>query len=64
MIKVIKMYLHGDKDSNYEKAEELGLSEKAIENFAYFGYEVEFDVELDTDTGDTKILTVDGHKVI
>lgn len=59
--KVIKMYLHGSKDSNWETGEEIGLSEDAIkENFAYALYEVEFDVEVDMETGETKIMTVDG----
>lgn len=57
MKKVIKMYLHSSKDSNYEKAEELGLSEEATQKFKYALYEVEFDVEVDMETGDTKILS-------
>ena len=60
---VTKMYLHGSKDSNYDKAEELGLSEEAQKNFAYALYEVTFDVEVDTETGDTKILKVNGKEL-
>lgn len=55
--KIIKMYLHGDKESNWEQGKKIGLSDEAIsENFAYALYEVEFDVEVDMETGDTKIL--------
>lgn len=50
------MYLHSDKDNNYDKGEELGLSDKAMQNFKYALYEVECDVELDTVTGKTRIL--------
>jgi len=64
MAKIVeKMYLHGSKESNCEAGEELRLSKKALENFVYALYEVEFDVEIDTKTGDTKIIAVDGRKV-
>jgi len=62
--KVIKMYLHSNKESNYDKGEEAGLSEKALENFIYALYEVEFDVEVDTKTGYARIIAVDGHNLI
>jgi hypothetical protein len=54
-----KMYLHGDKDSNRETGEELGLSEEALRKFSYALYEVEFDVEVLED-GTVSILAVDG----
>lgn len=58
MKKIIKMYLHSDKESNFELGEEIGLSEKAIqEQFKYALYEVEFDVEVDMETGETKVLS-------
>jgi len=57
MKKVIKMYLHSSKDSNWDTARELGLSKKAEAEFMYALYEVELDVELDTETGKTKILS-------
>lgn len=56
--KVIEMYLHGSKDTNWELAQEMGLSETASGNFTYALYEVKLDVELDTDT---KIVAVDGR---
>lgn len=60
MIMKTKMYLHGNKESNYDKGEELGLTGEALSNFCYALYEVEFEVEVDEATGDTKIISVDG----
>jgi len=53
------MYLHGSKEFNYDLGEELGLSEKQMENFKYALYEVELDVEIDEE-GNATILKVDG----
>ena len=61
---VIKMYLHGDKETSYSVAEEAGLSEEACKEFAYALYEVEFDVEIDTKTGKNRIIAVDGQKLM
>ena len=63
MIIKTKMYLHGSKDDNYTTGEELGLKGNALKNFAYALYEVEFDVEVDTITGDCVITHVDGRKL-
>ena len=51
------MHLHGDKDSNYDIAQGLGLSEAAQDQFKYALYEVEFDVEVDAN-GEYTILEV------
>ena len=51
--KTIKLYVHSDKDSNYELADELGLDEDALENFMYAGYEVKLTIE----------VYADGHSV-
>lgn len=59
--KMIEMYLHGSKEASWQLAEEMGLSETASKNFAYALYEVKLDVELDTETGDTRIVAVDGR---
>ena len=69
MKKIIKMYLHSDKESNSDKFIEEFLDgdydryDEIPENFSYALYEVEFDVEVDTETGDTKILKVNGKKL-
>lgn len=55
-----KMYLHSDKQSNLERGERLGLKGKALDNFAYALYEVEFEVEVNEETGEATILTCDG----
>lgn len=44
-----KFYLHGSKDSNRDLGESLGLTASQIKNFAYAGYEVEFDIEIGND---------------
>lgn len=44
------IYLHGDKETNWEKGQELGLSDEAIsENFRYACYEVGIIVEVNED---------------
>lgn len=39
--------LHRDKESNYNLANILNLTDKQIENFRYTGYEVTVDIEID-----------------
>lgn len=57
MKKIIKMFVHRNKDDNYDMGEYLALSEKAMGEFKYALLEVECDVELDTETGKTKLLS-------
>ena len=64
MRKQYKTYLHSDKSSNYELADyELNLNPKVKTNFSGSLYEVEFDMEVDTLTGYTFILAVNGMKL-
>jgi hypothetical protein len=61
----IKMYAHTSRENNYYLS--LGIdfaSKEAKNNFQYALYEVEFDVEVDLNTGDTEIIAVDGHKLL
>jgi hypothetical protein len=60
----IKMYLHSDKESNYQKGSDLGLTGDVLRNFTYALYEVTFDVEVNRKTGEVKIISVDGHKLV
>jgi len=60
----ITMYLHSSKEDNLSLGEELGLSEEALDMFKHALYEVEFDVELNTETGEVEILAVDGNDLI
>lgn len=57
-----KEYLHSDKEDNDYKAREFGIdsNEKFMDKFLYSLYEVEFDMEVDTETGETWILKVNG----
>jgi hypothetical protein len=61
---IVTMYLHRDKESNYDIGEEIGLSEEALKKFAYALSEVEFNVEVDMKTGNSKIIDVDGRKLL
>lgn len=56
--KIIKIVLHSDKDSNFEKGEEIGLTGEALSKFSYALYEVEFEVEVDMETGETSVISV------
>ena len=61
--KIITMYLHGDKGSNMEIAEEqLDLEGAALDKFKYALYEVKLQVEVDIKTGETKILSAEQVK--
>lgn len=56
-----KMWIHGDKDYNYGIGdEELNLQGEVLRNFAYTNYEVELTMETNTDTGESRIIKVDG----
>jgi hypothetical protein len=62
--------MHKSKESNYDKAEDLQeeykfeISDEAMDTFKYALYEVELEMELDTETGVTNILKVDGRELI
>lgn len=60
------LYLHSSKDDMIYIAEtELELSKEAASSFRYALYEVEFDVEVNPETGNYEILEVrDGHRVL
>lgn len=60
----IKLYAHADDDTYYEKGEKLGFKGKVLRNFANWGYELEFDAEVDMETGEVKLLSIDGHKIL
>ena len=58
-------YLHNSKEDNWEKLQELqenypslkNMSEEAMKEFQYTLYEVEFEMELDSETGKAKIIS-------
>jgi hypothetical protein len=57
--KIIKMYLHSDKESNRETLDELGIeyNHEQWMNFKYAMSEVECEVELDLETLETKLIS-------
>lgn len=57
--KLITIHLHSSKESNYDIADEIGLSKEATNLFAYALYEVALGVEV-SENGETKIVSVDG----
>jgi hypothetical protein len=61
--KRVKLYAHEDSDSGYEQGEELGLEDDALKNFAHWGYEIEFEADVNMETGEVKLLSVDGRKI-
>lgn len=64
MIKPYKMYTHSSKEDNYYSAVEDHVidegNQEALNLFKYALYEVEFDVEVDTETGQVMIHKVNG----
>lgn len=56
------IFLHSDKESNYETGEELGLEGEALALFMYTAYEVKLEYEVDA-KGGTHLLNVDGHEL-
>lgn len=67
MLKFYKAYMHGDKDDawEYNETQELGFDTQsdAFGEFVYSLYEVALDMEVDTDTGEAKILGINGVKL-
>lgn len=62
--KIVTIYAHVGKDSNWETGEKIGLSEEAIKNhFKYCCSEVELEIEVDMETGESEILAVDRRKL-
>jgi hypothetical protein len=57
-----KIYLHGNKESNYSEGEKLGLTGEALRMFTFACYEVAIEIEVNPD-GTYEMLTVDGRKL-
>jgi len=60
---IVKAYLHSSKESMLEIGDEIGLTGKALVKFRYALYEVEFELEVNTETGLAEIISVNGHKL-
>ena len=59
----VELYTHASKENLWEKGEELGLSEKALEKFCYALYEVKFSTVVDRETGKVMIHSVNGMEL-
>lgn len=61
---IITDYLHSSKESNWEKASEIGMdqNENFMRHFRYTLYEVKFELEVYED-GTSKIIKVDGREL-
>jgi hypothetical protein len=57
------VYLHSSKETNYEQGRSMGLTGAALDNFMYACYEVRIGLEVDAETGDAVIVSVDGREV-
>jgi len=57
------IYMHGDKERNWDHAEKLGMSKDAIRNFRYAALEVKLTLEVETETGAAEIIAVDDRKL-
>jgi hypothetical protein len=57
--KIVTAYLHSERDSMYELAKEIGLSDEVIEKsgFTRALYEVTVELEVDMATGEYKIIS-------
>jgi len=62
--KRVKLYVHGDREGGYEKGKELGLEGDALRNFAYWGEEIGFEADVNMETGEVTLLSVDGQKIL
>lgn len=61
--RIVKTYAHVSDEEYYSQGEKLGLEGDALSSFAGWGYEIEFEVEVDMTSGETKIISCDGHKL-
>ena len=54
-----KVYLHSSKEEMLDEGVAAGLCDDALATFMYALYEVEFELEVDTVTGDYRILNIE-----
>lgn len=61
----LTLYAHRTKESNWETAEdlELGLSPAAAERFAYTGYELRLDCNINKETGEVRLVGVNNMRL-
>lgn len=54
-------YLHSTKEQMYDIGLRLGLSDDALKLFQFALYEVKFELEVDPETGNARIISVNDH---
>jgi hypothetical protein len=57
---ITEVFLHASKESMYNQGHAMGLKGEALNNFMYACYEVKLKLEVDEETGEAKIIGVDG----
>jgi hypothetical protein len=62
--KRFRLYASADKETAYYIGrDKVGLEGDALSRFSRWGDEIEFEVDIDTETGDVKLVSVNGHKI-
>lgn len=57
------VYVHSDKESNYDTGQRLGLTGEALDMFLFACCEVKLTLDVDPDTGLATITHVDDRPV-
>ncbi len=60
---ITSAHLHGTKEYCYDIGTRIGLEGEALERFLHALTEVEFVLEVDTETGSSRIVAVDGYEL-
>lgn len=65
MKKIVKIYVHRNKESNYDTAQQIGIviGSQAEKTFSYTACEVELAYEVDLSTGHAVLIGADGYKL-
>lgn len=59
----IILHVHGDKESSYAEAEKAGLTGEALKMAMYLAYEHKMEYEVDPQSGEGKLISVDGREL-
>lgn len=59
----IILYLHSSKESAWDAAEKAGLTGEALAMAKYLGYEHKMEYEVDPQTGEGHLISVDGKEL-
>lgn len=59
----ITMYLHGSKETCWEKGMEAGLTGEALNRFRFTGYEHKIEYEVNLETGESIAVKFDDREI-